>query len=81
MAEHLGFSTFVGNLLQLQTIVVSSLGSNGPLWSLANEWWYYVLFGFCMIVYRPGGMLTRFITGSVIVAMVIVLPPTISLSG
>jgi len=79
MAEHLGFSTFVGNLLQLQTIVVSSLGSNGPLWSLANEWWYYVLFGFCMIVYRPGGMLTRVITGSVIVAMVIVLPPTISL--
>ena len=45
IATHLNFDTFVGNLLQLQTIVVSALGSNGPLWSLANEWWYYVLFG------------------------------------
>jgi peptidoglycan/LPS O-acetylase OafA/YrhL len=41
ITKHLGFITFVGNVLQLQKIVVSSLGSNGPLWSLANEWWYY----------------------------------------
>lgn len=36
--------TFIGNLLFLQTIVCSTFGSNGPLWSLANEFWYYVLF-------------------------------------
>jgi peptidoglycan/LPS O-acetylase OafA/YrhL len=35
---------FFGNLLFLQTIVCSTFGSNGPLWSLANEFWYYVLF-------------------------------------
>jgi peptidoglycan/LPS O-acetylase OafA/YrhL len=79
ITKHLGFITFVGNVLQLQTIVVSSLGSNGPLWSLANEWWYYVLFGFCMIAYRSGRLLTRVIVGGLIVAMLAALPLKISL--
>ena len=79
IAKHLNFGIFAGNLLQLQTIIVSSLGSNGPLWSLANEWWYYVLFGLCMIAYRPGPMLARFVAGGVIVAMTMALPLTISL--
>jgi peptidoglycan/LPS O-acetylase OafA/YrhL len=35
---------FVGNVLFLQTVTVSPFGSNGPLWSLANEFWYYLLF-------------------------------------
>ena len=35
---------FLGNLFFLQTIVCPTFGSNGPLWSLANEFWYYVLF-------------------------------------
>ena len=37
---------FLGNLLFLQTVEVPVYGSNGPLWSLANEFWYYVLFPF-----------------------------------
>lgn len=32
------------NLLFLQTIISPIFGSNGPLWSLANEFWYYVVF-------------------------------------
>lgn len=35
--------TIIGNLLCLQTIAVPTLGSNGPLWSLACEGFYYVL--------------------------------------
>jgi peptidoglycan/LPS O-acetylase OafA/YrhL len=35
---------FVGNLLFLQTIYVPTFGSNGPMWSLANEFWYYIVF-------------------------------------
>lgn len=35
---------FFGNLFFLQTILCPTFGSNGPLWSLANEFWYYVLF-------------------------------------
>jgi peptidoglycan/LPS O-acetylase OafA/YrhL len=37
-------STFLGNALFLQTIAVKCYGTNGPLWSLANEFWYYALF-------------------------------------
>jgi peptidoglycan/LPS O-acetylase OafA/YrhL len=40
----MGIGTFLGNVFFLQTIVVPTFGSNGPLWSLANEFWYYVLF-------------------------------------
>jgi peptidoglycan/LPS O-acetylase OafA/YrhL len=36
--------TFLGNLFFLQGIVCPAFGSNGPLWSLANEFWYYVWF-------------------------------------
>jgi len=42
--ENLNFTTFLGNILNQQTIFTSTLGSNGPLWSLANEWNYYILF-------------------------------------
>jgi peptidoglycan/LPS O-acetylase OafA/YrhL len=35
---------FFGTLFFVQTIVCNAIGSNGPLWSIANEFWYYVLF-------------------------------------
>jgi len=35
---------FLGNLFFLQTILCDTFGSNAPLWSLANEFWYYALF-------------------------------------
>jgi peptidoglycan/LPS O-acetylase OafA/YrhL len=35
---------FFGTLFFLQTIFCHAFGSNGPLWSIANEFWYYVLF-------------------------------------
>jgi peptidoglycan/LPS O-acetylase OafA/YrhL len=79
ITNHLSVEIFVGNVMQLQTIIVSSLGSNGPLWSLANEWWYYVLFGLCMIAYRSGRVLTWVVAGGAILAMLMVLPLTISL--
>jgi peptidoglycan/LPS O-acetylase OafA/YrhL len=37
-------TTLLGNVFFLQTVVVPVYGSNGPLWSLAYEFWYYVLF-------------------------------------
>ncbi|GAB6041435.1 acyltransferase family protein [Endothiovibrio diazotrophicus] len=36
--------TLLGNLAFLNTIVVENYGSSSQLWSLANEFWYYVLF-------------------------------------
>ena len=42
--QNLTLGNFFGNLIFLQTILCKTFGSNGPLWSLANEFWYYVLF-------------------------------------
>jgi peptidoglycan/LPS O-acetylase OafA/YrhL len=44
--DHLGTMIALGNMAMLQEIFFPPLGSNGPLWSLAYEWWYYILF-FC----------------------------------
>jgi peptidoglycan/LPS O-acetylase OafA/YrhL len=35
---------FFGNFFFLQSIVSPVFGSNGPLWSLSYEFWYYILF-------------------------------------
>lgn len=43
---------FFGNVFFLQTILSPVFGSNGPLWSLANEFWYYMLFP--LIVFTLG---------------------------
>lgn len=40
----LHFSYFLANLAFLQTIIFPTFGSNGVLWSLANEFWYYMAF-------------------------------------
>jgi peptidoglycan/LPS O-acetylase OafA/YrhL len=42
--ESINLSDFLGNALFLQTILVTPFGTNGALWSLANEFWYYILF-------------------------------------
>ncbi len=52
-------STIIGNLLCLQTITVPTLGSNGPLWSLACEGAYYVVAPLLLAPLlrgRPAGM-------------------------
>ncbi|MEF3365539.1 acyltransferase [Methylocystis sp. 9N] len=40
----LSLPAFLGNVAFLQTITVPIFGSNGPMWSLANEFWYYIIF-------------------------------------
>ena len=47
--KHLTVSNFVGSLLGLQTVAFDVFGSNAPLWSLANETWYYILFPLALI--------------------------------
>lgn len=42
--DRLNTPVVLGNLFFLQAIFVPTLGSNAPLWSLANEGWYYVIF-------------------------------------
>ena len=47
--ESFNIKTFLGNLFMLQgyphLFQIASFGSALPLWTLANEWWIYMLFG------------------------------------
>ncbi len=42
--QSLTLRALIGNLLFLQHLIVPPFGSNGPLWSLAFEFWYYLWF-------------------------------------
>lgn len=44
VADRLSLRNFAGNVFFVQGLLVNSFGSNSPLWSLANEFWYYVWF-------------------------------------
>ncbi|MGV3456361.1 acyltransferase family protein [Sphingomonas sp.] len=44
LSQSLTLRALVGNLLFLQHLIVPPFGSNGPLWSLAFEFWYYLWF-------------------------------------
>ncbi len=50
--------TFVGNILQLQDIprpdlFITSFGSARQFWTLAVEWWFYMLGGFAVLYVYP----------------------------
>jgi peptidoglycan/LPS O-acetylase OafA/YrhL len=49
--NHLGLLETVGNILFVQSIHVETLGTNSPLWSLAYEFWYYLLFPLLLLVF------------------------------
>lgn len=74
----LTWKALFGNIVFLQSIRVPVFGSNSPLWSLANEFWYYVLFPLgllaCLSRYRGR---TRLLLGIVAVALFIAVGPAI----
>jgi len=72
--ERLGFVNFVGNFFMLQTIAVPPFGSNGPLWSLAYEWWYYFLFPAIIQVFH-GPVRSRIYAVVVVVLIFSLLTP------
>lgn len=44
--------TLLGNTAFLQTVYVPVWGSNGPLWSLMYEWWFYLLYPLFYLINR-----------------------------
>ena len=54
VVERMTFTIASANVFNLQTIVEPTFGSNGPLWSLANEFWYYLLFPLCLVPWVRG---------------------------
>ena len=49
-----GLGTLLGNAIFMQSILVRPFGSDSPLWSLTNEFWYYALFPLCLYVFASG---------------------------
>lgn len=52
VAQNLQWTVLLGNLLFLQDIVVRPYGTNGPLWSLAYEFWFYIWFPAIIVSWR-----------------------------
>lgn len=48
--QKLSIRDSVGNCFGLQGICVNALGGNDPLWTLAYEYWFYLLAGFAAVV-------------------------------
>lgn len=69
-SEPYSVSAFFGNMVGLQTIFVPEFGGNFPLWSLANETWYYVLFPLLVLVFRGRTTMARIAAVLAIVAIV-----------
>lgn len=84
------FSTLLMNALFLQTTdptgsgaIIPTFGTNGPLWSLSNEFWYYVLFP-CLLVpigLRSLNLLSRVLMLAGAAVLLVVLPKILVLLG
>ena len=72
-------AAFVGNLLGLQTVVVPKFGGNYPLWSLANETWYYIQFPLLVLVFTGRGLLRPFAAAAALALTVAFLPYVMTL--
>ncbi|MGF6774147.1 peptidoglycan/LPS O-acetylase OafA/YrhL [Paraburkholderia sp. GAS199] len=76
--------TFFGNLFMMQGTLTPPLGSNGALWSLAYEWWYYCIFAGIAAAMTGRGNLTtrtRYAYGAVALLIALLLPYAIVLWG
>ena len=75
--DRTSFSTFFGNILFLQDIFVPRFGSNGPLWSLANEFWYYILFPLLILLLKPLSTIRKLIVFLITTVILVILPTSI----
>jgi peptidoglycan/LPS O-acetylase OafA/YrhL len=71
--------TFFGCLFFLQTILVPPLGSNGALWTLAYEFWFYVAFPlFVAALSQRSSLPIRLLNATLLIAAGLFVGPKIS---
>jgi peptidoglycan/LPS O-acetylase OafA/YrhL len=64
LAQRLLPSVIAGNLMFLQGLCVPIVGTNVALWSLSNEFWYYMIFPFAAIAcFGKFGLSARLLSG------------------
>ena len=54
VAEYTNWPAFLRTFFFLQEILGKTFGTDGPLWSLAYEFWYYLLFPLGLFAIMPG---------------------------
>jgi peptidoglycan/LPS O-acetylase OafA/YrhL len=77
--DDLSAGTFFANLGMLQTIAAPPFGSNGPLWSLANEFWYYVMGPALAVTIFGATIARRLLHAGVFLGVLVWLPRDISI--
>ncbi|MCC6072171.1 acyltransferase family protein [Massilia sp. GCM10020059] len=66
--------SFAGNLVGLQTVTLEPFGGNFPLWSLANETWYYLMFPLLLVLVTGSTPARRLLAMLTLVAIALALP-------
>lgn len=75
--DRLSLVHFFGSLFMLQNIYTHSFGSNGPLWSLSYEFWYYILAGLgglCFLLLKTKKILIGSVLALVLLLTAVWLP-------
>lgn len=69
------FRTLLANAVFLQCVVTPPYGSDGPLWSLSYEFWYYVIFPLAYLsTLRSRSPTSRIVCGAGALALCLALP-------
>lgn len=71
MGEVISSTQLLGNVLGLQGIWVAQFGKNAPLWSLAYEYWFYVLL-WAVALFTAKEENARFLAGGVLLLVLLV---------
>jgi peptidoglycan/LPS O-acetylase OafA/YrhL len=79
VAAHMTVANFIGDIFFLQGILVNTFGSNSPLWSLANEFWYYILFPLILFIFRKNSITVKGILIILAIAVLFFIGKDISL--
>jgi len=66
--------TFAGNLFGMQGIALPDYGGNFPLWSLANETWYYVMFPLLALAGTARDLTGRLACAAALLLLGVLLP-------
>lgn len=77
--QHLGLRDFLGNVFFLQNFLVKPFGTNTALWSLCNEFWYYILFPLVYFAAVTRGILVKIIMAAIAIGIMTFLGRDITL--
>ncbi|MFL9909315.1 hypothetical protein [Paraburkholderia sp. RL17-337-BIB-A] len=75
---HTAVIALLCNVVFLQTLTCGTYGSNGPLWSLANEFWYYMWFPACYVLLRQRRGFSAIVAGVLALGTMIAFPSLLS---